>query len=250
MSHLTGKRKRGLAVIAYYRVSTEKQGRSGLGLEAQKAAVQQYVASIGGKLFGEYTEVETAKRNADRPQLTEAILHAKRCRGRLVVAKMDRLTRNVAFLCKLRDSHVDFVACDAPHADKTTVYLLVMMAEKEAELISQRTKDALAVVRAKGKKLGAAREGFWTAGRDAKRRLGLRKATEAAKLAKRRKALEFDAAFLPEIRKLRAGGRSLEEIADALNEQGFLTRRAKQFSAMTVKRILDRGADGRNTSDS
>ncbi|MBN8906814.1 MAG: recombinase family protein, partial [Rhodospirillales bacterium] len=140
--------------VAYLRVSTARQGRSGLGLEAQREAVTAFVGARGGKLIApEFVEVETGKRN-DRPQLAAAL---KRCRttgATLVVAKLDRLSRNAAFLMTLRDSGVSFVAADLPEANTMTVGVMAVVAQHEREAISRRTKEALAASRARGTKLG------------------------------------------------------------------------------------------------
>src|SRR6516165_29497 len=140
-------------IIGYQRVSTRKQGESGLGLESQEAAIRAYAAQRGATVIGMYTEVESGRRS-DRPQLASALAHARRSRATLVVAKLDRLSRNVAFLSALLESKADFVACDNPHANKLTVHLLAAVAEHEAEMISRRTKDALAAYKARGGKLG------------------------------------------------------------------------------------------------
>jgi DNA invertase Pin-like site-specific DNA recombinase len=126
-------------LISYFRVSTRKQERSGLGLEGQKAAVASFAGSNGARVLAEYTEVESGKR-ADRPALAKAIAQAKRCRATLVVAKLDRLARNVAFTSALRESGVDFVACDNPHANRLTIHIPAAVAEDEARRISERTK--------------------------------------------------------------------------------------------------------------
>jgi DNA invertase Pin-like site-specific DNA recombinase len=139
--------------VAYYRVSTDRQGRSGLGLEAQREAVLRHLAGVGGKLEGEFIEVESGKRN-DRPQLAAAISAAKKAKGTLIIAKLDRLARNVHFVSGLMESGVDFVAADNPHANKLMVHLLAAFAEHEREQISQRTKEALAAAKARGIKLG------------------------------------------------------------------------------------------------
>ena len=143
-------------MIAYYRVSTKKQERSGLGLEGQKAAVAHFVGCQGAEVLAEYTEVETGKRS-DRPALAKAIAQAKRSRATLVVAKLDRLARNVAFTSALMDSGVDFVACDNPHANRLTIHILAAVAEDEARRIAERTKAALEAAKRRGVKLGAAR---------------------------------------------------------------------------------------------
>jgi len=129
--------------IVYYRVSTKAQGHSGLGLEAQKATVEQFLSSSGGALLREFVEVESGNR-ADRQELRSAIAFARRCQATLLVAKLDRLARNVAFLATMMESGVDFVACDNPHANRFTVHILSAVAEYEREMISKRTTEALA----------------------------------------------------------------------------------------------------------
>ena len=120
--------------IAYYRVSTQRQGASGLGLEAQKASVIHFVNGHG-ELTGDFTEIETGKRS-DRPELLKAIAQAKRSGATLVIAKLDRLARNVAFISSLMDSGVDFVACDNPHANRLTIHILAAVAEDEARALA------------------------------------------------------------------------------------------------------------------
>jgi DNA invertase Pin-like site-specific DNA recombinase len=133
--------------VSYLRVSTARQGASGLGLEAQRATVAAYVAP--DSILREFVEVESGKR-ADRPQLAAAIAFARMTGARLVIAKLDRLARNVAFVANLMDSGVDFVACDMPEANRLTVHIMAAMAEAEARAISERTKAALAAKRARG----------------------------------------------------------------------------------------------------
>ena len=227
-------------VIAYYRVSTKKQGKSGLGLEAQKATVADFTQHQGSKLIAEYVEVETGK-SKDRPELLKATAHAKRSKARLVVAKLDRLARNVAFTSALMESNVDFVACDNPHANKFTIHILAAVAEHEAEQISQRTKAALAAAKRRGVKLGSARPGHWD-GREQKRQAGLRKAHRAAGEAHRE---AFDAEYadlFPVVKELRDEGHTLQAIADALNDQGHTTRRGRPWNRMQVSRVLKRSA--------
>ncbi len=170
--------------IAYVRVSTQRQGESGLGLEAQQAAVRGYVNGHG-ELIAEYLEVETGKR-ADRPQLLKAIAHARRQKATLVIAKLDRLARNVAFTATLMESGADFVATDNPTATRLTIHILAAVAEEEARQISERTKNALAAYKARGGKLGAARPECREITREAGRRgspLGAQRVAEQARAA-------------------------------------------------------------------
>lgn len=144
---------RPVRLVCYLRVSTTRQGASGLGLEAQRAAVAQYATSIGCSIIAEYVEVESGKK-ADRPQIAAALAACKLHRATLVIAKLDRLARNVAFIANLMDGGVEFVACDMPYANRLTLHLMAAMAEHEREMISQRTKAALAAAKARGVKLG------------------------------------------------------------------------------------------------
>src|SRR3954464_4720255 len=142
--------------VAYYRVSTDRQGRSGLGLEAQREAVRCYLNGGNWTLADEVTEVESGKRN-DRPELDRALGLCRLYGATLVVAKLDRLARNVAFISKLMESGVDFVAVDFPQANRLTVHILAAVAEHEAAMISARTKAALGAAKARGVKLGGDR---------------------------------------------------------------------------------------------
>jgi DNA invertase Pin-like site-specific DNA recombinase len=159
--------------VAYYRVSTKKQGKSGLGLEAQKEMVLALARRNGAIIIAEYVEVETGKKAA-RPKLHEAIRHAKLTNATLVVAKLDRLARNSYFMnCLLHAKH-EFICCDNPYATKFNIQILAAVAEHEADQISARTKAALAVAKSKGKLLGSARPGHWD-GREQKRLEGAQK---------------------------------------------------------------------------
>src|SRR5688572_24199690 len=128
--------------VAYYRVSTTRQGRSGLGLEAQREAVAQFVHTTDATLVAEFTEIESGSRN-DRPQLQAALADCRRRRATLAIARLDRLARNASFLLQLRDSNVDITAADMPHADRFVVGILALVAERERDLIAIRTKSAL-----------------------------------------------------------------------------------------------------------
>jgi DNA invertase Pin-like site-specific DNA recombinase len=137
----------------YYRVSTTQQGASGLGLDAQREAVARHVAGAQGTIVAEFQEIESGKRN-DRPQIAAALAACRWRRATLVIAKLDRLARNVHFISSLMESGVDFVACDNPHATRLTIHILAAVAEHEREMISQRTIAALAAAKARGVKLG------------------------------------------------------------------------------------------------
>ena len=225
-------------IIAYYRVSTKRQGKSGLGLEGQQATIADYARQNGSSLITTYTEIESGK-NKDRPELAKALAHAKRSKAMLVVAKLDRLSRNMAFTSALMETRVDFVACDNPHANKLTIHILAAMAEHEAEQISLRTKAALAAAKKRGVKLGSDRPGHWE-GKEDQRQAGLKKARKAAAKA-RRKAFDDEYADLfSVVEELRAIGRTLQAIADALNDQGQTTRNGKPWNPMQVSRLLKR----------
>src|SRR4051795_2710509 len=128
--------------VAYYRVSTQKQGASGLGLDAQRKAVADYLNGGRWSLVAEFTEIESGKRN-DRPELAKALATCKRQKAKLVIAKLDRLSRNLAFIATLMDSGVEFIAVDNPHANKLTIHILAAVAQHEREMIAQRTREAL-----------------------------------------------------------------------------------------------------------
>lgn len=216
--------------VAYLRVSTQKQGRSGLGLEAQREAVKRLVAERGGNIIApEYVEQESGKRD-DRPELAKAM---KRCRATgatLVVAKLDRLSRNVAFLMQLRDSGIEFVAADLPTLNTMTIAVMAGVAQHERELISQRTKDALQAARARGKRLGGLRKGAANIRRHQK--AGTEAAQEAAlRWAEDRREM-FEA--------LKGEGLSLAKMAERLTEDGIRTRRGgSRWTPTQVHRVME-----------
>jgi DNA invertase Pin-like site-specific DNA recombinase len=222
------------AVIAYYRVSTKRQGDSGLGLEAQKAAVELHARQTGAAILASYREVESG-RKTDRPELAKALAHARRSKATLVVAKMDRLSRNAAFLLTLRDSDVDFVACDNPHASRLTVAILAVVAEDEAERISARTKAALAVYKARGGKLGGELEQCRNLTREARLK-GARAAGKAVHEAAQKQYTDI----LPTIKDWRNEGLTLKGIASRLNAAGHTTRRGLPWGPGHLHSILKR----------
>jgi len=220
--------------VAYLRVSTARQGRSGLGLEAQREAVQRFVAGRGGRIIApEFVEVESGKRN-DRPELAKAI---KRCRltgATLVVAKLDRLSRNAAFLMTLRDSDVEFVAADLPEANTMTVGVMAVVAQHEREAISARTKAALAAAKARGRHLGGRRPGAADITRY--QREGVQAAQEKA--AERLRLVSDD------LRRLRAEGLSLRSIAARLAEESIQAPRGGLWTATGIARALRKLDEG------
>lgn len=141
-------------IVAYYRVSTQKQGSSGLGLDAQRKAVHNYAKSMGCNVIEEYEEVESGKGHFNRPKLQSALEYCELTGAKLVIAKLDRLSRNVAFLANLMESGVKFIACDNPQANELTIHILAAVAEAERKAISERTKLALAAAKARGILLG------------------------------------------------------------------------------------------------
>jgi DNA invertase Pin-like site-specific DNA recombinase len=227
-------------IIAYYRVSTKQQGASGLGLDAQRKAVGDYARNSGGKIEAAFTEVESGKR-ADRPELAKAIAQARRSKATLVIAKLDRLARNVAFVSTLMEAGVDFVAVDNATANRLTIHILAAVAEDEARRISERTKAALAAAKARGTLLGSARRNHWR-GREDARLEGAKRGNVASAAARRAKSLASVADLLPEIQQRRQAGERLAAIAEALNAAGQRTTRGAEWSAMQVKRAIDRAA--------
>jgi DNA invertase Pin-like site-specific DNA recombinase len=211
--------------VTYYRVSTQDQGRSGLGLEAQQATAKQYLSAHGGIELASYTEVESGKVDA-RPQLEAALLRCRQTRSTLLVAKLDRLSRNIAFLFRMRDEGVKFQAIDIPEANTLTLGVFAAMAQHEREVISARTKAALEARRARGFALGTPRDlSAYADSAGAKGRASL--------LAKAKK---HAGEITPQIEAARAEGCvSLRQVSAWLNEQGIVTHRGKQWTAAAVR---------------
>jgi len=209
--------------VAYYRVSTDRQGRSGLGLEAQQRAVRDYLS--GGHIIGEFTEVETGKRN-DRPELERALAACRRKKARLVIAKLDRLSRNLAFIATLMDAGVEFIAVDNPHANKLTLHILAAVAQHEREMIAERTKAALQAAKARGVMLG--RNG-------------------AGRLAPmyRYEAIERARHLGPVLAELRAAGYSDRRMALELNAREVPTPNGRKWHGHTVSRAMIRFDESR-----
>jgi DNA invertase Pin-like site-specific DNA recombinase len=217
--------------VAYYRVSTDRQGRSGLGLDAQRTAVEAYRTRSGGVLKAEFTEVQSGK-DDDRAQLSEALKLCRLTNSTLLIAKLDRLSRNVAFLATLQQAGTKFVACDLPEANELVVHILAAVAQAERKAISERTKAALAAAKARGVRLGNPH---------------LRPGNKAsAAIARRARALKINerAGELREVieNAERQGHVTLRQQARYLNELGISSASGKQWHANSVRRVRQRFA--------
>lgn len=223
-----------MRVVTYYRVSTEKQGRSGLGLEAQRSAVAQYCGGRGCEILGEFVEIESGKNN-ERPELAKALHLAKVTGATLVVAKLDRLSRNVAFLAALQESGASFVAADMPEANELTIHIMAAVAQAERKAISRRTIEALAAAKARGVRLGNPN------GAAALLRAG--KGNSASVVSIKAGADRFAADLEPIVADIQAAGHtSLRTIAAELNRRGIVTRRGGAWHAATVRELINRQA--------
>lgn len=220
--------------VVYLRVSTQRQGRSGLGLEAQQAAVDSFLAERGGRVIGTFTEVESGTRGKrlKRPQLTSAIEMARSYGATLLVAKLDRLARDAAFLLSLRDGGIEFLACDMPDANRLTAGILALVAEQEAEAISARTKAALAARKARGLQLG----------NPSSLCPGNAKVASAASQAASAGAREHRVRTLPIVKRMIEEGHSLRQAARQLAQDGVPTARGGKWTAAQVRRVLAQGA--------
>ena len=214
--------------IAYYRVSTKQQGASGLGLDAQRSSVEAFVASRGGLILESYTEVESG-RNCHRQTLHAAIRHANATSSKLVIARLDRLARSVSFTSKLMESSVDFVAVDLPEANKLTIHIMAAMAEHEADMISKRTKAALAKASERGVRLGNPKLDLVT------------RNTSAARVANARLAIERAEPYRQVVVEFIAKGIcSYTELAERLNNDKWYTPRGAKWDATRVRRLMSR----------
>jgi len=214
-------------IVCYLRVSTSRQGSSGLGLEAQLQAVQQYATSMSAHITATYTEIETGKLNT-RPQLAQALHLAKVTGATLVIAKLDRLSRNAAFLMTLQDAGVRFIAADLPQANNLTIGIMALVAQQEAEAISKRTREALQAAKRRGQVLGNPNGA------------AALKNTAAISVIKA-KADHHAADLRSVINSLKGEGIiSLGSIAKALNERGILTPRRRTWHKTSVSNLLAR----------
>jgi DNA invertase Pin-like site-specific DNA recombinase len=226
--------------VAYYRVSTRKQGQSGLGLEAQQRTVREYLNGGDWELVGEFTEIESGKSKA-RLQLAEALRLCRVYNATLIIAKLDRLARNVAFVSALMESGVEFTAVDMPQAGKFTLHIMAAVAEQEADMIAERTRKAMQTAKGRGTLLGR---------RDAAIAAHAHKGNElSAKVRSSfamRKAEDLKPAIAQireTIRKSKGDEATLREIASVMNERRIPTpRKGGTWSAIQVKRVLDRAS--------
>ena len=213
--------------IAYYRVSTARQGVSGLGLDAQKKAVSDYIRGGAGELSGEFLEIESGRHN-DRPQLAAALQACRQRHATLVIAKLDRLARDAHFLLGLEKAGVDFVACDMPSATRLTLGILALVAEEEARAISSRTKAALAAAKARGTVLG-------TPANLTNIELGIRNSAEVRKAAAQHRAADLQ----PLIEQLKKAGTSTASaLARELSARSIPAPRGGAWRAIQVQRLL------------
>lgn len=215
--------------VAYLRVSTDHQGIRGLGMDAQRASISGYIERAGGELVAEYVEVESGRRS-DRPKLREALAACQRLGARLIISKLDRLSRSVSFISKLMDSRADFLIVDMPDANRLTLHLMAAIAENEREMISRRTKEALQAAKARGVTLGTPAN-LQTEAAAKGRHLGLKVSRERAR--------KFAERMSGQVKRLRGEGLSLRAIARVLNEEGALTASGKgTWTAAGVRKVL------------
>lgn len=215
--------------VTYFRVSTQKQGASGLGLEAQKTSVLNYIAHNGNKILSEFVEIESGKNN-NRPELQKALSLCKEKNAILVIARLDRLSRNLSFISSLMDAKVKFLCCDMPDASELSIHIFASLAQWERKRISQRTKEALNAKRQK--------EPDWKPGTNNLTPEGYQKAYKTISYnAKNDQAVRFAYHY---IKPLRDSGHTLQFIADALNREGYKTRQGKKFFPMQVLKIINR----------
>jgi len=211
--------------VGYFRVSTLFQKIDGNGMASQRDIVRRFVAGQNGVLVKEFSEVESGKwTDSERPQLAAALEYAKQIKGTLIIAKLDRLARNAEFLLRLQNSGADFIACDCASCDKFTVGVLALLAQRERELISERTKSALAALKASGKKLGTPNP---------------EKAVAAMITANKAAKVEFAAKVFPIIQEIKSAGvDTLQGICRCLNARGVSTRNGKRWYPATVRNVL------------
>ncbi len=214
-------------MVFYLRVSTVKQGADGNGIQHQMTVVNRYAEANGGKIVGQFIEVESGgKTDSERPQLAAALEKCKKENAVLVCSKIDRLSRNAEFLLRLMNSRVEFVCCDIPNCDRFTISLFAILAEKEKNMISERTKNALKMVKARGIKLG-----------NPNPELSVIKMNEGA----RKGRIDFKKVIIPIINEIKSTGiKTLQGVADCLNRRGISTRNGKQWYPTQIRNLLVR----------
>ena len=207
------------------RVSTVKQGADGNGIQHQMTVVNRYAEANGAEIVGQFIEVESGgKTDSERPQLAAALEKCKKENAVLVCSKIDRLSRNAEFLLRLMNSRVEFVCCDIPNCDRFTISLFAILAEKEKNMISERTKNALKMVKARGIKLG-----------NPNPELSVIKMNEGA----RKGRIDFKNKIIPIINEIKSTGiKTLQGVADCLNRRGISTRNGKQWYPTQIRNLL------------
>lgn len=221
-----------MRLIAYLRVSTARQGASGLGLEAQRAACERFARERGAEISATFTEIESGKRG-DRPELERAMREARLTGSTLLIAKLDRLSRDASFLLKLQKDGVRFIAADMPEATDFTVGIMALVAQQEREAISKRTKEALEAAKGRGTRLGNPN------GAAALRRAG--KGNAASHAAIKDRIAQFAERMRPVVDELAAAGvTSLPQMADALNARGVLSPRGAKWHPASVRALRAR----------
>ena len=212
-------------MVFYLRVSTSKQGADGNGIQHQMTVVNRYAEANGGEIVGQFIEVESGgKTDSERPQLAAALERCKKENAVLVCSKIDRLSRNAEFLLRLMNSRVEFVCCDIPNCDRFTISLFAILAEKEKNMISERTKNALKMVKARGIKLGSPNP-----------ELSVIKMNEGA----RKGRIDFKNKIIPIINEIKSTGiETLQGVADCLNRRGISTRNGKQWYPTQIRNLL------------
>lgn len=222
--------------ISYIRVSTARQGASGLGLEAQQKAISDYLNGGNWELIAEFVEIESGKKN-NRPELAAALHQCTMTGATLIIAKLDRLARNVAFISKLMDSGVDFVAVDFPQANRLTVHILAAVAEHEGKMISERVRLALAAAKARGTKLGSPQNNL--------KPISQKQGSKTGNQVKSKQADAFAIRVLPIINSYMSDGQNLSQVARSLNKANVLTARGKAgtWTPQAVKNVLNRNVE-------
>ena len=212
-------------MVFYLRVSTVKHGADGNGIQHQMTVVNRYAEANGGEIVGQFIEVESGgKTDSERPQLAAALEKCKKENAVLVCSKIDRLSRNAEFLLRLMNSRVEFVCCDIPNCDRFTISLFAILAEKEKNMISERTKNALKMVKARGIKLGSPNP-----------ELSVIKMNEGA----RKGRIDFKNKIIPIINEIKSTGiETLQGVADCLNRRGICTRNGKQWYPTQIRNLL------------